>query len=80
MDNIIKIRAEWDEEAKVWVASSEDISGLSTEAATLEALRQKIQIIVPELIELNGFQGDFLDIPLHLYTEDTISRPVSKCN
>lgn len=30
------IRAEWDNEARVWVASSEDIPGLVTEDSTLE--------------------------------------------
>ncbi len=39
------ITADWDEEAGVWVASSDDISGLAAEADTL---------VVPELIEENG--------------------------
>ena len=48
------ITADWDEEAGVWVASSEDILGLATEADTLEALRDKLADLVPELIEENG--------------------------
>ena len=32
------IRAEWDEEAQVWVASSDDVPGLATEEKTLEGL------------------------------------------
>jgi hypothetical protein len=32
------IRAEWDESAKVWVASSDDVPGLATEEETLEGL------------------------------------------
>ena len=35
------IRAEWDEEADVWVACSEDVPGLATESATLEGLIEK---------------------------------------
>ena len=37
------IRAEWDEEANVWVASSEDVPGLATESETLENLIQKLK-------------------------------------
>ena len=48
------ITADWDEEAGVWVASSEDILGLVTEADTLEALRDKLADLVPELIAENG--------------------------
>ena len=48
------IRAEWDEEASVWVATSDDVPGLATEEATMEALIAKLKIIVPELLEANG--------------------------
>lgn len=48
------IRAEWDEEANVWVASSEDVPGLATESETLEKLIQKLKIMIPELLEANG--------------------------
>ncbi len=50
---ICKIGAFWDEEAKVWVATSEDVPGLATEAETLEALSQKLRAMVPELLQLN---------------------------
>lgn len=48
-----KISAFWDEEAEVWVASSEDVPGLATEAETLETLSQKLRAMVPELLQLN---------------------------
>ncbi|WP_319577410.1 DUF1902 domain-containing protein [uncultured Desulfobacter sp.] len=48
------IRAEWDEEADVWVASSEDVPGLATESATLEGLIEKLKVMIPELLEANG--------------------------
>ena len=32
------VRAEWDEEAHVWVATSDDVPGLATEGDTLERL------------------------------------------
>lgn len=48
------VHAEWDDEAQVWVATSEDVPGLVTEAETVEALSAKLRIIVPELLEANG--------------------------
>lgn len=48
------IRAEWDAEAAVWVATSSDVPGLATEADSLEALAAKLRTLVPELLALNG--------------------------
>jgi hypothetical protein len=48
------IRAEWDEEALVWVATSDDVPGLATEAATLEGLIEKLRVIIPELFMANN--------------------------
>jgi len=48
------VRASWDSDAHVWFASSDDVPGLATEAANLEALEAKLQTIVPELLEANG--------------------------
>ena len=48
------VNAEWDADASVWVATSDDVPGLVTESDTLEALQSKVQIMVPELLEANG--------------------------
>ena len=48
------VRAFWDNEADVWVAESDDVPGLITEADTVERLIAKLQIMVPELLEANG--------------------------
>jgi len=61
------IRAEWDEEANVWVATSDDVPGLVTEEATMEGLIEKLRIIVPELLEVNGLKtGE--EVPFELMT------------
>ncbi len=52
------ILADWDAEAGVWVATSEDIPGLATESDTLEALSDKLQYLVPELLHANGVEVD----------------------
>jgi predicted RNase H-like HicB family nuclease len=64
----IKVEAFWDAEAKVWVASSDDVPGLITEAATMELLMQKIRILIPELFRANKIITDeeIIDIPVYL--------------
>jgi hypothetical protein len=46
----IKVRAEWDDEAKVWVAEGANLPGLVTEADTVELLLDKLHTMVPELL------------------------------
>lgn len=48
------VHAQWDSDAQVWVASSDEVPGLATEADTIEALVQKLKFLIPELLELNG--------------------------
>ena len=48
-----KVQAFWDKDAEVWVANSEDVPGLVTEAFTIEVLTQKLREMIPELILLN---------------------------
>ncbi|AFY48309.1 protein of unknown function (DUF1902) [Nostoc sp. PCC 7524] len=48
-----KVEAFWDSEAEVWVATSDDVPGLVTEASTIEILAQKLRVIIPELLILN---------------------------
>ena len=49
-----KVEAFWDSTAKVWVATSDDVSGLVTEANNIELLMAKIRVMIPELLTLNG--------------------------
>ena len=46
----IRVRAEWDQEAGVWVAESTNLPGLVTEAETAELLLEKLRIMIPELL------------------------------
>ena len=63
------VTAQWDDEAKVWVATSQDIPGLVTEAPTLDALLERVLAVAPELLEDNahlldesGHSGDLIDM------------------
>ena len=50
----IVVHADWDPEASVWVATTTDLKGLVTEAATIEALRSKLPGIILDLLEEYG--------------------------
>ena len=71
----IIVRANWDDEAGVWVASSRDIDGLSVEAPTLEALEPKVLAALSDLIELNGIESDLPEIPVHIMAEQLLRIP-----
>ena len=71
----IVVQATWDPEAGVFVAVSEHVPGLVAEAATEEELRQKLDVLIPELLELNGppldGNGGYEEIPLVIRSERT---------
>jgi predicted RNase H-like HicB family nuclease len=50
----IVIHADWDDEAAVWVATTPDLRGLVTEAASVEALRAKLPGMILDLLEEQG--------------------------
>lgn len=47
------VKFTWDDEAAVWVATSDDIKGLVLESGSADALIERVRIAVPELLELN---------------------------
>ena len=49
-----RIQMNWDDEARVWIATSEDVPGLVLEDASKETLMDRAKIAIPELLELNG--------------------------
>lgn len=61
------IRAEWDDEANVWVATSDDVPGLATEDNTIEGLIDKLKIMIPELLELNEADQEY-EVPFEILT------------
>lgn len=69
MPNKLVVTARWDGEADVWVAMSDDIPGLATEAPTLDALLERVLAVAPELLEDNApflprphMEGDIVDM------------------
>jgi hypothetical protein len=70
------VNAFWDPEVRVWVATSEDVPGLATEAPTMEELTEKLRVMIPELILLNRFSPndvhDSIDFCLTSYWEEQL--------
>jgi len=54
MNKPLYVHADWDAEAAVWVATSNDVPGLATEAQTVEALIAKLETLIPDLLVANG--------------------------
>jgi len=67
MERALFVRAEWDEEAEVWVATSDDVPGLVAEAETAEALLVKLRVLIPELLDANGYP-DAGEVPFELFS------------
>ena len=67
MDKPLRVQAEWDDEAGVWVATSDDVPGLVTESKTIEALMAKLETMIPELFEANAtpMRSDSFEIVAH---------------
>jgi hypothetical protein len=43
----------WDDEAEVWVATSEDVIGLTLESESIDILKYKLRLAIPEILSLN---------------------------
>jgi predicted RNase H-like HicB family nuclease len=44
----------WDEEASVWVATSDDIPGLVLEGGSFDALVERVKVAAAELLAINN--------------------------
>ena len=70
MSNSFRVTAQWDGEAGVWVATSDDIIGLVTEAQTLDALYRRVLDVAPELLQENGIAApDHLSVDFDVLGE-----------
>lgn len=62
MSRPITIKARWDAEASVWVATSDDVHGLVVEADAWPAMVEEVRLILPELLELLGQPAEKLSL------------------
>lgn len=69
----IAIEAVWDDEAGVWIASSDDVPGLVVEADTWPRLLEEIGRILPDVIELNGLKLDPSEFTVRVESHVTLT-------
>jgi hypothetical protein len=67
---IVRISAEYDDVAKVWVAQSDDLP-LVTEAETVEQLMAKLPGIIQDLVE-DGDTRDSIPFRLSFHAESSV--------
>lgn len=74
----ILVKADWDDEVGVWVATSTDIDGLAIEAPSMETLRTKVLAAIEDLLIENGSFGELSKVPVHIFASQTAfaSNPV----
>ncbi len=56
----------WDEEASVWIATSDDIPGLVLESGSADALMERVRFAAPEIMELNNLDRESCTLHFHL--------------
>ena len=62
MQKHVQIDAFWDDEAKVWLATSRVIAGLCVEADTWGRMIEEVRLVLPDLMPLNGQSADHLSL------------------
>lgn len=50
------VKARWDRQIKAWIATSDDVPGLSIKVETTEALIQQLNTAIPALLDSNGIE------------------------
>lgn len=51
------VKMTWDNDAAVWVATSDDVPGLVMESGSLDALMERVRFAIPELLQLNNISS-----------------------
>ena len=69
------VKMTWDDEAAVWVATSDDVPGLVLESGSLDALMERVRFAIPELLHLNKTTNT-KSIPIMFRSEKTESLAV----
>lgn len=58
MKLVVDVR--WDEEASVWYALSRGKTGLATEADSLDGLRERVLLLLPDLFDADGIEVELV--------------------
>ena len=73
----VVVEVEWDEEARVWVATSDDVPGLTSEHSDFAALEDMVLELVPMLLRENNIlppSAQSYEIPVHIMAQANSRR------
>jgi len=73
MNNEYRINFTWDEEAYVWIATSDDVYGLILEHSSFDTLVERVRSAVPELLALEGALGDNISLDYGMYRKERLA-------
>jgi len=73
MTNEYKINFTWDDEAYVWIATSDDVYGLILEHSSLDTLVERVRRAVPELLTLEGTTSDNISLDYGMYRKERLA-------
>ena len=59
-----RIQLVLDDEASVWIATSQDVPGLVLESGSCDALIERVRHAIPELLELNCKKAPFYNLTI----------------
>jgi len=62
MSRAITVNARWDDDAAVWLATSDDVPGLVVEADTWASMIEEVKLVLPDLLELGGQSNGSLSV------------------
>ena len=68
---VVKVEAIWDPEVDVWVGVADSVN-VVTEAPSIEALRERLKLIVPDMLEELGETSDDLSIEIVARVSDYV--------
>ena len=68
-----RIKMTWDNEAAVWIATSQDVPGLVLESGSFDALLERVRYAVPELLEMNGVKSATYNLLYSTEREDRVA-------
>ena len=69
---VVVARAIWDPEVQVWSSVVEDLH-IFTEAPSIEALRERLKLVVPDMLEELGETSGEVSIEIIAHVSDQIS-------
>ena len=55
------INLTWDNDAEVWIATSDDIPGLVLESGSFDAVLERVRYTAPEMLRLNSTAASYIN-------------------